>query len=150
MYPPFIPKSLIRVINRGMNLDPKRRFATLTDFRHAIEQVPIAYNWRQTVVGDPEEWLGTATRNAPSTLYRVICSEKAGYVELSHCKTVPGKFRKITSDCLTSTNCAALRGHQKAVMARITAEGNSFLASAVLKRIPYSAPSVRRWHSLIA
>lgn len=46
-YREFVPRSLIQLINKAMNVDPKKRFFSANEMRHALEQIQICMNWQE-------------------------------------------------------------------------------------------------------
>ena len=55
-YREFIPRQLRRIINQAMSLDPKRRYQSAEQFRHAIEKVPTYANWNEQILADRMRW----------------------------------------------------------------------------------------------
>jgi eukaryotic-like serine/threonine-protein kinase len=48
-YRPYVPRSMRLVINKAMHPDPSRRFATATEFRTALEKIPLRCDWDRKV-----------------------------------------------------------------------------------------------------
>jgi len=55
-YRDFIPRPLRVLINKAINLEPKERFQSADDMRHALEQVTIEKNWTETLKSNGIEW----------------------------------------------------------------------------------------------
>jgi len=118
-YQPFVPEAIRRVIRKALNVAPDKRYKSVEEFRHALQRVPINCNWQLRRSGDPEVWLGTGENG----LFRVTISVSRGTFELSRCKVVPGRLRRVTVDCLETADAQKLLGRQRAVMQRITTLG---------------------------
>lgn len=55
-YRPFIPTSLRTVINRSLEINPDKRYQNASDFRHALEKVPVFTSWMPKTISNGTEW----------------------------------------------------------------------------------------------
>ncbi len=55
-YRDFVPRPLRMVINKAIGVDPKKRFQSAEQMRHALEQVAIEKNWSETTRQNGTEW----------------------------------------------------------------------------------------------
>jgi len=56
-YREFIPRSLRAFINRAMDPDPKKRFQSADDMRHALERITLQMNWQESILPDGKKWI---------------------------------------------------------------------------------------------
>jgi serine/threonine protein kinase len=56
VYREFIPRSLRSVINRAMEVNPSKRFASASQMRHALEQVPLHLDWHERAAPGARRW----------------------------------------------------------------------------------------------
>lgn len=59
-YRDFVPISLKRMINRAMSVDPKDRFQSADEMRHALEQQPLFVDWGEEKTPTGIVWKGTS------------------------------------------------------------------------------------------
>jgi serine/threonine protein kinase len=57
-YREFIPRSLKLVINKAMHIDPTKRFASVNELRHALEQVIVKVDWGESKLQNGIQWIG--------------------------------------------------------------------------------------------
>ena len=53
---PFIPTPIKNIINKAISVDPKNRFQSASEFRHAIEKVKIYASWIPKTIQNGTEW----------------------------------------------------------------------------------------------
>jgi serine/threonine protein kinase len=90
-YRPFVPRQLRTVINRAMQPKASKRYRSATDFRRAIEAIPIQMNWKERLRLDGIEWRGTsAGRFATVRLQRgsVVVRKGASKDTLRRCNAL--------------------------------------------------------------
>jgi serine/threonine protein kinase len=107
-YRSFVPRSLRTVINRALNVNAEKRYATATDFRRALEATPVCMSWKERVRADRVEWSGTAK----GRFVRVTL--RGGVVEV---KKGPSrdKLRRISALCIEDTPIKA-KQHARRVL----------------------------------
>jgi serine/threonine-protein kinase len=125
-FQPFVHDKLKRIIRKAMKADASTRYKDADELRHALEAVPVKCSWTLQSVGDEERWTGLALGPKPGSegsIFQVIARRKSREFELRKCKSLPGDMRKVNADCGKFASYAALREHQRSVMARITETG---------------------------
>ena len=125
-FQPFVHAKLKRVLRKAIDVDASKRYADVEELRHALESVPIRCNWSLQSVGNEERWTGLASGpkfGSSETIFQVTVRRKSREFELRKCKSFPGDMRKVNVDCGSFATYAALRQHQRTVMARITETG---------------------------
>lgn len=55
-YRRFITRPIKTLINRCLNIDPKKRYQTVKDLRHAIEQLDMCINWNEKKLPNGFQW----------------------------------------------------------------------------------------------
>jgi serine/threonine protein kinase len=55
-YKIYIPKKLIKIINKAMSIDPKERYQSAEEYRRALESVKIKCNWTEELVMNGIVW----------------------------------------------------------------------------------------------
>jgi serine/threonine protein kinase len=58
-YRDFIPRNLRTVINKALSLNPKDRYQSAEEMRHAIEKIEINMNWQEKVLPEAKKWIGS-------------------------------------------------------------------------------------------
>ncbi|MCX2982711.1 serine/threonine protein kinase [Halieaceae bacterium IMCC14734] len=55
-YRRFVTRPIRTLINRCLNLDPNKRFQSVTDLRHAVEQLEVRLNWNEKLLANGFQW----------------------------------------------------------------------------------------------
>ncbi len=55
-YREFVPRPVRVVANRAMHVDPKRRFQSPVDLRHALERLELNMNWNEKILSQGKRW----------------------------------------------------------------------------------------------
>lgn len=72
-YRDYVPQSLKRMINRALNVDPKMRYQSADEMRHALEHQTLAVDWTEAISPTRYLWRGTDTS---ATIYEVLKSQQ--------------------------------------------------------------------------
>lgn len=72
-YRDYVPQALKRMINRALNVDPKRRYQSAEEMRHALERQSLNVDWTESISPNRSVWLGT---DASSKHYEVIKAQQ--------------------------------------------------------------------------
>jgi len=113
-YRAFIPRQVRTVINRALNVDPKKRYQSAADLRHAIEQLSTFVNWQEALLTDGIRWTATAG----SKCYEILGTvDAAGIHSVVVRQGASSKsLRCISSLCYEGTDKAAARAHSARVL----------------------------------
>jgi eukaryotic-like serine/threonine-protein kinase len=57
-YKDYVPKRLRDLVNKTLELNPSKRFATADELRRALERVPVKVDWEERDVIDGTRWRG--------------------------------------------------------------------------------------------
>jgi serine/threonine-protein kinase len=98
LYRDFIPQALKRLINKAMNVDPRSRYQSAEEMRHALEQQPLLVDWEEMMIHDRYVWKG---HGHDSMHYEVIKYQKPNgkwAVEVSRGNT-PSTLRRLSRLC---------------------------------------------------
>ena len=52
----FITRPIKTIINRCLNIDPKKRFTSIVELRHALEQLETRINWNEKKIANGFSW----------------------------------------------------------------------------------------------
>ena len=55
-YREFIPRPVRVIVNKAMNVDPKKRYRTAAAMRHALEQIEVNKNWKESLLPAGIKW----------------------------------------------------------------------------------------------
>lgn len=80
-YRDFVPPSLKKIINKAMNINPKLRYTSATEMRHALEQLNICMNWNEKILPNGMRW-STGHGNICYELLRIRDKRKMWKIEV--------------------------------------------------------------------
>ncbi len=120
-YQPFVPTRLRRVLNRAMSTDPDKRYQQVSDFRLALEAVPIPCDWAYQSAGSTVTWLGDA--NDRRFEVRMIRDGSHAKIE-TRVAVRGGPLRRRNADCLEKVAPAKIRRELAKLLGRVTENGN--------------------------
>jgi serine/threonine protein kinase len=103
-YRDFVPRSVRLVVNRAMHVDPKRRFRSPAELRHAIERLELNMNWNEAALSQGKRWIA-AWDNRIVEVERLQTIGKGWSVTLRKGPRKE-KLRRITSQCHDSVSKA--------------------------------------------
>lgn len=55
-YREFIPRPVRMLINKCINVDPAKRFKSVNDLRHGVEQLAVVMNWNESLLVNGVQW----------------------------------------------------------------------------------------------
>lgn len=55
-YREFVPRNIRTIINKAMNIDPKKRYKSANEMRRALESAYIKRNWSETMLSNGTKW----------------------------------------------------------------------------------------------
>ncbi len=56
-YRAFVPRAVRSVINKCLKIEPHKRFRSVEELRHAVEQLTIIMNWNESQVSNGTQWI---------------------------------------------------------------------------------------------
>ncbi|TWD73479.1 serine/threonine protein kinase [Kribbella amoyensis] len=95
-YLPHIHKSLRRVINKALNVDPCKRYDSASEFRHAIESVIPKVSWREVGLDEGVGWDGRG--GSDGWRARIQSTKRGKFSFKVERKTASGVYRALRSD----------------------------------------------------
>ena len=75
-YREFVPRPLRTLINRAMSVDPKKRFPSALEMRHALEQIETNMNWDERALPDGMQWISGWHDRCYEVVRRKLASNK--------------------------------------------------------------------------
>ncbi|MDR6546569.1 serine/threonine-protein kinase [Chryseobacterium rhizosphaerae] len=105
---PFIPTPIKNIINKAISVDPKNRFQSASEFRHAIEKVKIYASWMPKTIQNGTEW-NCKVGKMNFTIKSIRKSQ--GCFDLEFFKGNEGKTQKKIKD--ESSSCDSKLQHDK-------------------------------------
>ena len=96
-YREFVPRAFRVLINRAIDVDPTRRFATAELMRHALEQIVICMNWSEQTMSNGTRWAAGWDYKC----YEVVRTRETSGKWLIETKKGPSKhsLRRIVAHC---------------------------------------------------
>lgn len=114
----FIPTSLRRLINKAINIDPKKRFQSADEMRHALEQQKLLVAWNEKHFPHEILWEGRSVHGREYILSMQYSINSGWCIEF---KTgANGKLRRKTADCHTNLTKLQSQKIAKHILQRIT------------------------------
>ena len=120
-YRPHVPMQLRKVVNRAMNTDPAKRYASASDFRHALEAVPIScdWGWKQK-----RHRLDYRTKIDDIVVRVQVITHPDRRFDILTTKRYPsGVTRRVPADCHKSLTLSHLRMVLHRLLSRYVTEG---------------------------
>lgn len=96
VWPPYVSKKLKKSICRAMSVDPGSRYATVADFRKAIEGLLPQFYWSAAQTG--QTWFGHPKASGESRTWRIEATS-AGTIETKR-SISGGPFRRVNGLCV--------------------------------------------------
>ncbi|SMD46367.1 Serine/threonine protein kinase [Aquiflexum balticum DSM 16537] len=97
LYRDFIPVSLKKLINKAMHVEPKERFSSAEQMRHALEKIELNHNWLENKLSNGYRWRSSQSGKLIQ-LSKTKKDDGNWEIELSHGKN-KNSLRRITIDC---------------------------------------------------
>ena len=110
----FVPRPLRSVINKALNVDPRRRFQSAADMRHAVEQITVEKNWSEKTLQDGIEWTCGWNRRCYEVSRRKTSHDQWQVVV----RKGPTRkaLRRLSQLCLTDVTKAKAEQHTRRVL----------------------------------
>ena len=96
-YRDFIPRPLRTLINRSIDINPKRRFVSADDMRHALERLILQMNWNEQKLIDGFRWSAGWNMKCYEVT-RTLRSNKSWCIETKKGRSKQS-LRRVTSLC---------------------------------------------------
>ena len=119
-YRPFVPRRLRTIINKAMNVDPRLRYQSASEFRHALEQATIKCDWDFETTADGVTWHGQSDERIFEV--RVVSGTRSWTLETRMAR-IGKPLRRVTADCARVTTRRERDRMLKRILTRISEEG---------------------------
>jgi serine/threonine protein kinase len=115
-YRPFVPQSLVKIIDRALESKISSRFQDADEFRRALEKVDLRADWDRTSLQDGVRWLGTLD----DRVFEVSMIERPDGWKIDVYKDCGSGQRAMRALCRKALDKNAARKHLRNILQRIT------------------------------
>lgn len=120
-YRPYVPRSLRRIVNKAMNIDPTKRYQCASDFRRDLDAVSIHCNWgwkchKNSIIYKAtirNVRVKTVVRHRPDRKFDIIITKKSG----------DGPERCVRKDCAEGVTLNKMKSTLHKILSRYVTEG---------------------------
>jgi serine/threonine-protein kinase len=117
---PYVPGQLRRVIVKGLQPDPMRRFQSARAFRHGLEAVPVQYDWVFERQGpDCVVW----RTDSDDRSFEILITSRNKTYNITLFKRTLRQLKRVKADSLTAVSRTQASRHTERLLQRITVEG---------------------------
>jgi len=113
-YREFVPRPIRTLINKAISVDPRQRFSSAEEMRHALEQITINMNWDERVLADGTQWISGWNDHCYEVVRR---RTRLGHWEITvrkgHSKQT---LRRMERFCLTTADRKIAERHTRRVL----------------------------------
>lgn len=111
LWPPYVSKGLRKAISKAMSVDPNSRYATVADFKRAVESVLPRFYW--SALENGLGWCGQSKGSGESRTW-IVEVTPSGSIETKR-SINGGSFRRVTGLCQSDSSSTSMRAAEEII-----------------------------------